>query len=102
MRACAGLEFEIEGAEHLRRDGPAVFVFNHQSKADVVIIATPWDACAPTAAEFEPRLKGKLVICMANALARVGDAWADALRDQPDLPLDDRGQPAGTPRQLCQ
>lgn len=43
--------------------------------ADVVIIATPWDACAPTAAEFEPRLKGKLVICMANALARVGSEF---------------------------
>ena len=43
--------------------------------ADVVIIATPWDACAPTAAEFEPRLKGKLVICMANALARVGNEF---------------------------
>jgi putative phosphoserine phosphatase/1-acylglycerol-3-phosphate O-acyltransferase len=37
--ACAGLEFEIEGAEHLRRDGPAVFVFNHQSLLDSLVLA---------------------------------------------------------------
>lgn len=43
--------------------------------ADAVILATPWDACAPTAAEYAPRLKGKLVICMANALARVGNEF---------------------------
>ncbi len=43
--------------------------------ADTVIIATPWDASAPTAKEFEPRLKGKLVVCMANALARVGSEF---------------------------
>ncbi|MGI9625185.1 MAG: NADPH-dependent F420 reductase [Acidimicrobiales bacterium] len=43
--------------------------------ADIVIIATPWDASAPTASELSPRLKGKLVICMANALARVGSEF---------------------------
>jgi len=43
--------------------------------ADTVIIATPWDSSAPMAKEFEPRLKGRLVICMANALARVGSEF---------------------------
>ncbi len=45
------------------------------SLVDTVIIATPWYACAPTAAALEPRLKGKLVVCMANALARVGNEF---------------------------
>ena len=37
--ACAGLDFEIEGAEHLRRERPAVFVFNHQSLLDSLVLA---------------------------------------------------------------
>jgi NADPH-dependent F420 reductase len=40
--------------------------------ADIVVLAAPWDSCAPMASEYSPRLRGKLVICMANALARVG------------------------------
>lgn len=59
--------------EHGTRDLALQGVANTQAAlADTVVIATPWDACAPTAAEFSPRLRGKLVICMANALARVG------------------------------
>jgi NADPH-dependent F420 reductase len=46
---------------------------NHQAaSAEVVFIATPWDAAAATAAECARELKGKVVISMANALARVG------------------------------
>lgn len=46
---------------------------NHMaSSAEVVFIATPWDAAASTAAECARELKGKVVISMANALARVG------------------------------
>lgn len=41
------------------------------ASADVVVIATPWDAAAETAASVDRQLKGKLVISMANALARV-------------------------------
>ncbi len=40
--------------------------------AEVVFIATPWDAAASTAKECERQLKGKVVISMANALAKVG------------------------------
>jgi putative phosphoserine phosphatase/1-acylglycerol-3-phosphate O-acyltransferase len=35
----AGLEFEIEGREHLSRQRPAVFVFNHQSLLDSLVLA---------------------------------------------------------------
>jgi len=40
--------------------------------ADVVVVATPWDAAAATVAEVAPQLNGKVVISMANALAKVG------------------------------
>jgi NADPH-dependent F420 reductase len=40
--------------------------------ADVVVIATPWDAAAATAASVASSLRGKVVISMANALAKVG------------------------------
>ncbi|HEX9531011.1 MAG TPA: NAD(P)-binding domain-containing protein, partial [Acidimicrobiales bacterium] len=40
--------------------------------ADVVVVATPWDAAVPTVASVEPCLGGKVVISMANAIARIG------------------------------
>ena len=46
---------------------------NHEAAgAEVVFIATPWDAAAATAKDCERELKGKVVISMANALAKVG------------------------------
>ena len=42
------------------------------SSCDVVVIATPWDSAATTAQENEELLAGKVVVCMANALVRVG------------------------------
>ncbi len=39
---------------------------------EIVVVATPWDSAAPTAGELERHLSGKVVICMANALVRVG------------------------------
>lgn len=45
------------------------------SRADIVVVATPWDAAAVTAASVGHALKGKVVISMANALARVGDEF---------------------------
>ncbi|MBG01742.1 MAG: NADPH-dependent F420 reductase [Acidimicrobiaceae bacterium] len=45
------------------------------ARAETVVLATPWDSCAPTAKAFRELLKGKLVICMANALARVGNEF---------------------------
>ncbi len=46
---------------------------NHAAaSAEVVFVATPWDAAAATVKECDRELKGKVVISMANALARVG------------------------------
>jgi NADPH-dependent F420 reductase len=42
------------------------------AEADVIVVATPWDAAASTVSEIAPKLKGKVVISMANALAKVG------------------------------
>jgi len=43
--------------------------------ADVVVVATPWDSAATTASKVAESLMGKVVISMANALAKVGDEW---------------------------
>jgi NADPH-dependent F420 reductase len=40
---------------------------------DLVVVATPWDAAASTAASVAEHLVGKVVVSMANALAKVGD-----------------------------
>lgn len=45
------------------------------ASADVVVLATPWDAAASTAATVANQLAGKVVISMANALAKVGDEF---------------------------
>jgi putative phosphoserine phosphatase/1-acylglycerol-3-phosphate O-acyltransferase len=37
--AFAGLDFEIDGAHNLRRERPAIFVFNHQSLLDAMVLA---------------------------------------------------------------
>ena len=57
----AGRELKIDAADNA---GAA--------EAEVVVIATPWDAAWTTAKSVGDRLDGKVVICMANALIRVG------------------------------
>jgi NADPH-dependent F420 reductase len=42
------------------------------ANADLIVIATPWDAAAATANAVERQLRGKVVVSMANALAKVG------------------------------
>lgn len=39
--------------------------------SDLVVVATPWDAAASTAAEHAPGLAGKVVVSMANAITRL-------------------------------
>lgn len=56
-----GRELSIDAADNL---GAA--------EAEVVVIATPWDAAATTAQSVTRQLQGKVVISMANALAKVG------------------------------
>lgn len=43
--------------------------------AAIAVVATPWDAAAATAAGLAAALEGKVVVSMANALARVGDEF---------------------------
>jgi NADPH-dependent F420 reductase len=45
------------------------------ASAEVVVVATPWDAAASTAKSVADQLAGKVVISMANALAKVGDEF---------------------------
>jgi NADPH-dependent F420 reductase len=42
------------------------------ASAEVVVIATPWDAAYGVATSVAKLLDGKVVICMANALTRIG------------------------------
>ena len=42
------------------------------ASADVVVIATPWDGAYGVATSVADQLDGKVVICMANALTRIG------------------------------
>jgi NADPH-dependent F420 reductase len=45
------------------------------ARAELVVIATPWDSAATTAHEHAPDLDGKVVVSMANALVRVGSEF---------------------------
>lgn len=36
---CAGIDLEVEGAEYLKKERPAVFIFNHQSMLDALVLA---------------------------------------------------------------
>jgi len=41
------------------------------ARAELVVIATPWDAAAETAASLSEELAGSVVVSMGNALARI-------------------------------
>src|SRR5947207_7474932 len=56
-----GRELQLSGAENADAAG-----------ADLVVVATPWDAAATTAASVGEHLTDKVVISMANALTRLG------------------------------
>jgi NADPH-dependent F420 reductase len=43
--------------------------------ADLVVVATPWEAAAPTVSSVAEHLAGKVVLSMANALTRVGNEF---------------------------
>jgi len=45
------------------------------ANSDIVVVATPWDAAAATAAALAPHLTDKVVISMANALTKLGKAF---------------------------
>src|SRR5437588_2861713 len=45
------------------------------ANADLVVVATPWDAAATTAGSVAGQLSDKVVISMANALTRLGNEF---------------------------
>ena len=45
------------------------------AEAELVVIATPWEAAANTAASVAAQLEGKVVVSMANALTRMGEEF---------------------------
>jgi NADPH-dependent F420 reductase len=45
------------------------------ARAEIVVIATPWDAAAATAASVAGELAGKVVVSIANALERGPDGF---------------------------
>jgi NADPH-dependent F420 reductase len=54
------------------RDLPLSAAANAEAAgAPVVVLATPWDAAADTAASLQGDLSGKVVISMGNALAKI-------------------------------
>jgi NADPH-dependent F420 reductase len=44
-------------------------------ESEIIVLATPWDGAAALVAKLAPRLDGKVVISMVNALAKVGDEF---------------------------
>ena len=44
---------------------------NGAAQCGIVVLATPWDGATETAMAVGSKLEGKVVICMANALARI-------------------------------
>ncbi len=84
--AIAGLSIEIEGEEHLWSRRPAVFVFNHQSAIDVLLLCKLLRrdvvSVAPTRARWHP-LYGPL-------LSLIGAVFIDGFHDESgDAPLAD-------------
>jgi NADPH-dependent F420 reductase len=54
-------DLKIEGADNAAA-----------AACELCVLSTPWDSAATTASEHADALTGKVVVCMANALIRVG------------------------------
>jgi NADPH-dependent F420 reductase len=50
--------------------------------ADVVVLATVWDAAVATAAQLAPRLDGKVVVTIANGLEKHGREFRAVMPDE--------------------
>ncbi len=58
----AALDLPLEGGSN-----------SDAADGELVIMATPWDSASNTAVELRDRLRGKVVVSMANALVRIGN-----------------------------
>ncbi|MGH9104437.1 MAG: NADPH-dependent F420 reductase [Acidimicrobiales bacterium] len=62
------------------RDLPLVAGANKAAAtAELVVVATPWEAAVPTAQELAGELSGKIVVSMVNAMTRWGKRFAPLL-----------------------
>lgn len=52
---------------------------------DLVIVATTWEAAVDTARDHAGELAGKVVVCIANGLEKVGDEFRALLPDEGSL-----------------
>lgn len=66
---CAGLRERWAGRSLGLRGGDN----EEAASAEVVVVATPWDAAVATVSPLAGQLAGKVVISMANALTRLGN-----------------------------
>ncbi|HUW01913.1 MAG TPA: NADPH-dependent F420 reductase [Acidimicrobiales bacterium] len=73
-RELATLDADQELDEPAAHQGLAIAAGDNEyaADADIVVIATPWDGATQTATSVASHLDGKIVICMANALTRIG------------------------------
>jgi len=60
----SGRDLHIEGNANVEAAG-----------ADIVVLATPWDAAVATGRTLAEPLRGKVLVSMGNALLRVGDEF---------------------------
>jgi 8-hydroxy-5-deazaflavin:NADPH oxidoreductase len=49
------------------------------ARADLVVLATPWEGAISTVRELAPHLSGKVVVSMVNAMLRWGDRFVPLL-----------------------
>ena len=68
----AGRVEELRSTWSGRVDGLSAGDNATAAAAELVVVATPWDGAGPTTRSVAEQLEGKVVLCMANALTRVG------------------------------
>jgi len=108
--ALAGIELSVEGEEHLWSDRPAVFIFNHQSALDVLLLCKLLRRDFVGVAKKElgrvpilgtlARLSGTVFIDRANSKSaiRALQPAVDALRRGTSLAIAPEGTRTPTPR----
>lgn len=67
-QACSSITERWPGRHLLVQPGDNALA----AEADIVVLATPWEAAAATGASLASQLDGKVVVSMANAVTRMG------------------------------
>ncbi len=108
--ALAGIELDVQGEQHLWSDRPAVFIFNHQSALDVLLLAKLLRRDFVGVAKKELRrvpifgafaaLTGTVFVDRANSKSAIAalQPAVDALRRGTSLAIAPEGTRTPTPR----